>query len=154
MIIDKINHILFYEPLVPGLRAGAERLRKLEAAGAWMEGRYEFPGGYLMIQKGETKPLSEGTFEAHRNYIDVQIILEGCEEMAWQSLEDLTVVIPYQKEKDAERLDGSRENHMQISEGMFYIAFPDDGHKAVSHTEEKHRFTKAVMKLLVSEEKE
>lgn len=35
-----------------------------------------------MVQKGMARPVSEGTYEAHRNYIDVQIIFEGSEEMA------------------------------------------------------------------------
>ena len=33
--------------------------------------------------------------------------------------------------------------------GMFYIAFPHDGHKPVSHTDEPHSFTKIVMKIPV-----
>ena len=100
-----------------------------------------------MVQKGETKPLDEGTFEAHRKYIDVQIILEGSEEVAWKPAAELTSVIPYDPAKDAERFDGPKDHVFLISAGMFYAAFPEDGHKPVSHTKEKQSFTKIVMKL-------
>jgi len=32
---------------------------------------------------------------------------------------------------------------------MFYMAFPHDGHKPVSHTKEQQAYTKIVMKLPV-----
>lgn len=144
MIIDSIDHIFLYEPLLKNLRNGMEAVKALKSAEA---GRYEFEGGYFMVQKGSTKPLEEGTFEAHRKYIDVQIILEGSEEVAWADLKDLTTAVEYNPEKDAERLSGSFEHVMKITEGMFYAAFPHDGHKPVSHTKEQQTFTKIVMKL-------
>ncbi len=38
---------------------------------------------------------------------------------------------------------------VKITKGMFYAAFPWDGHQAVAHTEERQRFLKVVMKLRV-----
>ena len=67
------------------------------------------------MQRGETKPLSEGTFESHQKYIDVQILLEGQEEMAWMELDNLTEAIPYDEEKDAARWNGERTHHMLIT---------------------------------------
>lgn len=152
MIIDSIDHIFLYEPLLKNLKSGMEAVKALEAVKpleAAETGRYEFDGGYFMVQRGVTKPLEEGTFEAHRKYIDVQILLDGSEEVAWSDLKDLTTVISYNPEKDAERLTGSFEHVMKITRGMFYAAFPHDGHKPVSHTNEQQSFTKIVMKLPV-----
>lgn len=147
MIIDRIENVMFYEKLLPCLSAGMAKVKEL---GDTPEvGRYEFEGGFLMVQQGSTKPMEEGTFEAHRKYIDVQIILDGAEELAWRPISDLTSVIPYDETKDQERFDGSKENCMLISKGMFYAAYPEDGHKAVSHTAVPHSFTKIVMKLPV-----
>lgn len=146
MIIDKMDNILLYEPLLKNLNHGLEAVRALPALEV---GRYEFEGGFFMIQRGSTKPLAEGTFEAHRKYIDVQILVEGSEEVAWSDITDLTTAIEYNPEKDAERLTGAFDHVMKISEGMFYAAFPHDGHKPVSHTSEQQTFTKIVMKLPV-----
>ena len=148
MVIDKIENILFYKPMIPALEAGIAAVKAIEKL---EPGKYRFDGGYFNIQKGETKPMNEGTFEAHRRYIDVQILAKGCEEVAWADVGDLKTVIPYDREKDAERLSGDTKNHIRVDQGMFYIAFPHDGHKPVSHTDEPHSFTKIIMKIPVPE---
>ncbi len=147
MIIDHIDHIMNYEPLLPNLRSGLEKIRSLTE---FQVGRYEFQGGYFMIQKGVTRPILEGTFESHQKYIDVQILIEGSEEMAWEELGKLQTVIPYDVQKDVQRLIGTRDHVMQITKGMFYVAFPQDGHQPVAHTKEQQSFTKIVMKLPVA----
>lgn len=147
MIIDHIDNIMNYEPLLPNLKHGVAALKN---AAEFEHERYEFEGGYFMVQKGTTRPISEGTYEAHRNYIDVQIILEGSEEMAWEDIRKLETVILYQPEKDAERLKGNYDHVMKITKGMFYVAFPHDGHQPVSHTAEMQSFVKVVMKLRTS----
>ena len=132
MIIGKTEHIRRYEEILPCLD---EALKATSCAADLPVGRYEFPGGYFMIQEGHTKPMDEGTFEAHRKYIDVQILLAGSEEIAWSDLDGLEEVIPYNEEKDAMRLQGEKNCHMEITAGMFWAAFPEDAHQAVSHTE-------------------
>lgn len=144
MIVDSIENILFYEKMLPNVAAGMKKVKELKTLET---GKYEFEGGYFMIQKGETKPMDEGTYEAHRKYIDVQIVVEGSEEVAWSPLDKLTSAIPYDPQKDAERLDGPKEHILSVTAGMFYAAYPKDGHKPVSHTSEKQSFTKIVMKL-------
>lgn len=146
MIIDTIENLSFYEQLLPGIGAGWLQFQKLKEI---TDNKYEFNGGYFMLQKGKTKPLSEGTFEAHKKYADVQIVLEGCEEIAWMPVSQLSAVSSYDDKKDVIRLNGSRMHHMTVTAGMFYIVFPDDGHKAVSHTDAVHDFTKCVMKIRI-----
>lgn len=146
MILDSIDNIMKYESLLPNLRKGMSAIQALTER---KEGRYEFDGGYFMVQKGTTRPIQEGTFEAHRKYVDVQILLEGSEEMAWEDIRKLKTVVAYQPEKDAERLDGERGHIVKITEGMFYAAFPQDAHQPVSHTCKEQSFTKIVLKLPV-----
>ena len=146
MIVDSISHIRDYEALLPCLEAGLAAM----GDGSSLEvGRHEFDGGFLLVQEGQTAPLGEGTFEAHRNYIDVQFVLEGAEEIAWQEYGDLSCAVAYDEAIDKERLHGSREHHMLVSAGMFWAAFPHDGHKAISHVDAPHTYRKVVMKLPV-----
>lgn len=146
MIIDKFDNIRFYNCLLNNLDSGLEAVKALRNPEV---GRYEFAGGFFMVQKGETKPMAEGTFEAHRKYVDVQIVVEGSEEIAWADLEDLKEEGEYDEAKDKAAYTGAEENTMKISAGMCYIAFPHDGHKAVRHTGEQQSYTKIVMKLPV-----
>jgi YhcH/YjgK/YiaL family protein len=147
MIIDKLTNINFYKEFVnhldKGLKAIENQKERLEV------GRYEFEGGFFMIQKGDTKPMTEGNFEAHRKYVDVQIVVEGSEEIAWAEIGDLVSEVAYDEQKDAEYFSGDEQHTIKVSEGMFYIAFPHDGHKAIRHTNEQQSFTKVVLKLPV-----
>lgn len=147
MIVDKLSNIHLYKQLLnhfdSGLNAIESQMEKLEV------GRYEFEGGFFLVQKGETKPMSEGHYEAHKKYVDIQIVMKGSEEVAWADIADLTEVVPYDAQKDALYLDGNTDQNIMISEGMFYIAFPHDGHRPVRHTERCQAFTKIVLKLPV-----
>ena len=83
MIIDKLNNILFYKSLLPNIENGLEKLKIINLDSV---GKYEFDGGFLIIQEGNTKPLTEGTYEAHKKFIDIQIMLDGSEELAWDNI--------------------------------------------------------------------
>lgn len=146
MIVDKWENILFYESMIKNLKNGVNAVNSL----ANLEvGKYEFDGGFFMVQKGETQPMDEGTFEAHKKYIDVQIIMEGSEDVAWADTSDLQVDVPYNEEKDAMRLSGQVSHWMHMTAGMCYVAYPWDGHKPVRHVEKPQSFTKIVLKLPV-----
>ena len=149
MIIDSLEHIEFYAPLLPHLKEGLEAIRKVEAEGPLKEGKYDFEGGFFKVQIGHTTPFTEGTFEGHEKYIDVPILVDGSEEIAWQEIKDLTEAIPYDAEKDAARYTGTFEHQIMVSKGMFWAAFPQDGHKAISHSKEQQNFTKIILKLPV-----
>lgn len=149
MIIDSLEHIGNYAPILPNLKEGLAAIEAAQAKGELEEGRYDFDGGFFKVQKGVTKPFTEGTFEAHRKYIDVQIILDGSEEIAWKELKELTEVIPYDEAKDMARYTGTFEHQIKITKGMFWAAFPSDGHKAISHSKEQQSFTKIILKLPV-----
>ena len=146
MIIDKFDNIRFYSCMLNNLENGLQAVEALRNPEA---GRYEFDGGFFLVQKGETKPMSEGTFEAHRKYADVQIVLEGSEEIAWADLGDLKEDGEYNGDNDKAAYTGAEDNVMMITAGMCYIAFPHDGHKAVRHTSRQQSYTKIVMKLPV-----
>lgn len=147
MIIDDFKHIELYSSMLPNLDKGLTAIKEAQEKGGLNEGTYTFQGGFFKVQKGVTKAFTEGTFEAHKKYIDVQILLDGSEEIAWKDLGDLTEVIPYDEEKDAARYNGTFEHSIMINKGMFWAAFPHDGHKAISHSGKQHNFTKIILKL-------
>lgn len=151
MIIGKKEDLSKYAAVLPNLENG---LKACENADKLPVGRYEFEGGYFTIQQGKTKSLAEGTYESHRRYIDVQIILEGQEEIAWQSLDNLESCTEYDEASDKQRYTGEHSHHMLITEGMFWVAFPEDGHQALGHLDHEHEYKKIVLKLPVERTKE
>lgn len=147
MIIDAYSNIEKYEAVLPHLQEGLKAIDAVKEP--VLNEHYPFDGGWFMVQEGMTKPLETGDFEAHRKYIDVQILLQGKEEIAWENIEYLNTVISYDEKTDKEKLSGEKEHHILISRGMFWAAFPWDGHKAVSHVERPYTFRKIVLKLEV-----
>ena len=101
MIVDTFSNLSFYCPMIKNLDKGIEAVQ--QHWNTQTEGRYEFEGGFFTIMNGVTKPMAEGTFEAHRKYVDIQIVVEGSEHMAWAPLDQLVDVVRYSEEKDAAR---------------------------------------------------
>ncbi|MCR5536965.1 MAG: YhcH/YjgK/YiaL family protein [Succinivibrio sp.] len=148
MILDKTTNIKLYASLLPNLQAALDKIASL---GTNPEpGRYEFEGGFFMVQKGTTNPVENGDFEAHRKYIDVQIIFSGSELVVWDDIDCLKTTEVYNAEKDREMLAGKVEHIYRIDEGMFWVAFPSDAHKACKHQGSPNEFGKYVVKLPVA----
>ena len=143
MIIDKLNRIDRYHALLPHLDEAMARLEEIRDAAP---GRYEYDGGFILIQEGTTNPIDAGDFEAHRKYLDVQILLEGAETIAWADLDALRCSEEYDAEKDRGMYAGEGVT-VDITPGMFYVCFPQDAHKACGHLEAPTAFRKAVVKL-------
>ncbi len=144
MIIDKTENLRFYSAMLPAL---SDALSTVLALNKYEPGRYPLSdGAFYMIQKGTTKLMSADDYEAHRAYIDVQLVIEGSEEIAWSDISDLKEV-SYDPEKDKAVLSGPADHTIKITPGMAWIAFPHDGHKAIRHTKGAMTYTKIVIKL-------
>lgn len=148
MVIDKLTRIKEYIPSLPCLE---KALACLEQARNADPGRYEFPGGFILIQTGTTSPVESGDFEAHRKYLDVQILLEGAETIAWADIDELAISVPYSEQIDRSSHSGSG-CVIPVKAGMFYICYPHDAHKCCCHTNVPTTFRKAVVKLRLETE--
>lgn len=145
MIIDYTKNLSQYAPILNNLDAA---LAAVKALPSWEVGTYQFEGGYFMIQKGTTNPIHNGDFEAHRKYVDVQLVLEGSELIAWKEI-DQTEVVLYEEDKDKVTCKGSVEEIIEMKTGMCWVAYPNDCHKGCGHIDAPTTYTKAVIKLPV-----
>jgi YhcH/YjgK/YiaL family protein len=144
VIFDVIENLDEYISLNPKIANGLEKLNEVKIE---YNKRFDFDGGYLFFQEGTTNHIDEGTFEAHKKYIDIQIVLDGSEYVAWAPIKQLEVAVEYNAEKDVVRLNGSPKEIMKINKGMAYICLPHDGHKALKHVDKATTYNKAVMKI-------
>lgn len=142
-MLDRMEeHCAAIPHLADGLRCLAEH--KSDTAPA----RISFPGGYMMLQQGTTKPTAEGDYEAHKAYLDVQVLLEGCETVIWADTAGLAETVAYDTDKDKVMYAGCG-SAVQIRPGMCYVCWPHDAHKACRHTTEPEEYKKAVIKLKI-----
>ncbi len=86
--------------------------------------------------------------ESHKKYIDVQIILEGKEEMLYKDVEQLTPKCEYNQADDYILYDASNCVQTQIQRGDVVIFYPEDAHKLYVAKNQKES-KKAVLKIKV-----
>lgn len=127
MLVDSFSNISEYFETIPNLKNAVEFI---EAQKEWQPGRYDFSGGYILYQDQETKASDEGTFENHRKYNDIQVLLEGSNWHAlWNRVEKMKSSVPYDEAKDAERWEGETAAIIALEPGQFVSFFPTDAHK-------------------------
>ena len=94
-------------------------------------GRYPIVGEQLFVivenVAGRTREAAQ--LECHRKYIDIQLVLEGIDEMGWKALADCTQpVSDYSAEKDIRFFHDAPATWIATPPGMFCIFFPEDAH--------------------------
>ncbi|MFH1877530.1 MAG: YhcH/YjgK/YiaL family protein [Candidatus Omnitrophota bacterium] len=130
MIYDRISNSELYSKACPRL-ADAVRFAMETAPGA-RSARYEMDGASMYASISEYTPGNGPLhpFEAHRKYIDVQILLEGKERIDITHLTNFQVKEEYSGEKDILFIHPPEEYSSIILEpGLFAVFYPEDFHR-------------------------
>ncbi len=137
MIVDLIRNAGIYEGLSEGVVKGLELLKDSNLT-AQEDGRYEVIGDdlFYLIQRYSTKKKEDVLFEAHRDYIDIQAVIEGEETIGYGPAGRMGMVIqPYEPDV-IKYADPPVFTELKLTAGMFAVFYPDDAHKPCYHTNE------------------
>ena len=150
MVIDTLVNCRSYESLHPNFKAAFDFLHRPDIE-ALPPGRIEIDGTALfaMIQGYETKPVQEGKLEAHRKYIDIQVVLKGEEALGYAPLGGQPVAKVFDTEKDVGFYTGTSCLTI-LCKGMFAILFPQDAHLPGRLVDKPSFVKKIVVKIAVS----
>ena len=146
MIVDRIENAAIYSGLGERIAMGlASVLTPREP------GRYELDGDnvFVIAQRYQSKPLAEGKWESHRNYIDIQFVAEGVERIGWAPISRLILSEPYHETKDIAFYQGEGD-FVTVPAGSFVILFPEDAHMPGIAVGTPAPVTKIVIKVRVS----
>lgn len=146
MIIDRIENLQAYSQILPTITQAIKTLDATKSAHTLGQPN-TFDGGYLTYFENDTLPAQQAYFEAHQRYVDIQLILEGKESMAWANIHDLPIHTAYDSDKDIAFYSGPNTQHFVVEPGIFYIAFPWDGHQPGIHFNHPSHYKKVVVKL-------
>lgn len=93
-------------------------------------GRNEIDGDDLFVNvaRYDSRAFEDCRFEAHRKYIDVQVMVEGVERIDSQFIGELDAE-PFDEAADNMFLSGEAASSVTLSAGTFAAYFPNDGHK-------------------------
>jgi len=112
------------------LRESSPARRRLREIAVGSSERIELGhGAYAIEQVYASKPRAEGFFESHRRYIDVQVIVEGCEQMEVVDVARAVVRDPYNEERDfLIYQDAHDASVVKLRAGEVAVFFPVDIH--------------------------
>ena len=146
MILCPWKDLHRYASVLPGLEEAVKLLNNLEdlAPATHLLSN----GNKVLIQQGVTKNADGALAEAHREYLDIQYILEGQETVGWAPLEALTLEGEFDTTKDKGKYSGAFD-FVTVRAGYCYVVFPEDGHMPGVHLDTPAEFKKAVVKLKV-----
>ena len=112
------------------LRADSAARARLRAMPLKMAEKIDLGGGvFVMEQVYETKTRSDGFFESHRKYIDVQVIVEGEELMELIDISRIKARDAYDPERDFSGYeDATGASRLTALAGDAAIFYPEDVH--------------------------
>lgn len=149
MIVDNLDNFETYICLHKGFKLVYDflvrnDLKSLECC------RYEIDGNnvYLSLQQYQTKMQEICKTEAHKDYIDIQIVVSGEENIGYANILNTSKNTEYDSVKDIEFLNGEVD-FIKATPDNFFILFPQDAHMpsvAITHPVE---VKKAVFKIKV-----
>jgi YhcH/YjgK/YiaL family protein len=148
MIIDILANSHLYRGLSPGIDRAFDYLHQTDLSALEL-GDHEIDGEkiYARVLTYTTRPMEQGVWEAHRRYLDLQVIVEGQERICYAPLNRL-VHGDYTEAKDFWQLSGNGDALLLLP-GGFMLLWPTDGHMPNLATEAPAPVKKVVVKIAV-----
>lgn len=115
-------------------------------------GRYEVDGDnlFFIVDEYDSKPETDGRFEAHRMYLDIQYVVSGREWIGCRELEGLKLETPYNAQKDIEfYLRAEPMTRIDMEAATFCILWPHEAHMPCRMFDKPEPVTKIVIKVKV-----
>ena len=130
MIVDALANAGRYRGITPLLDRALAEIERL-AGSPLADGRHEFAGEKLVaiFSSYQTEDPKDKRFEAHRRFIDIQVVLEGRETLYWSPLPSLEPREGYSDADDIAFFTGPAGIAVPLEPGWFTVLFPQDAHK-------------------------
>ncbi len=114
------------------------------------KGCHEIDGKRLYFNRVEyTTTTPENRFwEAHRQYLDVHLLLEGQEQIDLNFIQNLEQG-EYVEADDFLALNGEKNSSVVLREGDFLICYPVDGHRTAVEVNGPETVKKVIFKVLI-----
>ena len=151
MIFDNLQHITKYKGLSTFLDTAIDYLDSADIT-TLNEFTFEVDGKnvYGFVRKFQLSDSEEIRFESHRDYIDIQCLLQGTERMDVADVKEMPETDEYDTDRDITRYsNGVKANSLILNPGDFAIFFPWDAHKPGCKTEKDDQSLRMVIKVRV-----
>ena len=129
MILSNLKYSDKFEGLHPGFKMVFDYIKSHDMLKA-EDGKIILDGDNVFINVVTKEAKEKGKLEIHKDYIDIQIIMEGEEYIGWKAEDRMSSYPePYNAEKDIAFSDEESEIYVPLKQfGDFAILYPEDGH--------------------------
>lgn len=127
MILDSLEYLGKYTKLNSGILAVKNFLDTHDLQMLPL-GRLNIKGDEVFVSVNAYVTEGKPRVEFHKAYADIQIILEGHEQIGWMPQKDLRNVTSYDVEKDIAFGEGETRK-IEAVPGQFFIFYPEDAHQ-------------------------
>lgn len=148
MVLDSLSQLNRYLDLHPRLRVIADAVTCRNLA-TLVPNRYEIDGPrlYLSVHDTEGRGRARARLESHRRYIDIQVTLEGDEEIGWRPVSECYgPTAAFDEQLDIQFYEDVPHTWLAVPPGYFAIFFPHDAHAPLAGA---GRLKKAIFKIEV-----
>jgi YhcH/YjgK/YiaL family protein len=129
MIVDSLKNAPLYCGLGKRIEAAFKYVQTTDFSGM-KSGKYEIDGKdvYAVVKKSwSTKTADECQWEAHKHHLDIHVLFDGTENMAYSNVAELEVAGDYDAAEDIYWLKGPGDL-FTAKPGKFVLFFPEDAH--------------------------
>lgn len=147
MIFDKLEKLRQYDVVSDKVLNFLFNLDENKPAG-----HYEIDDeAYANIDVYETKEYDICFPEAHKRYIDIQMLLSGEERLDFANISELSIKDDYDEERDIMFFHNPEKmNTLYLKKGYFALLYPTDAHKPqMKSSENSQTVKKVVVKITV-----
>jgi YhcH/YjgK/YiaL family protein len=130
MILDTLARSDRYSSLHPLFARAFDFLRSTDLL-ALAPGMHTIQGEQLfaIVEDCAGRTRAEAQLECHRRYIDIQLVLEGVDEMGWKPLAECAdPATDYDDARDIRFFNDAPASWIATPPGSFCLFFPDDAH--------------------------
>ena len=130
MILDLLERAARYRDLHPLFPQAFDWLAATDLS-ALPPGRHDIDGDrlFVIVEACDGRTRADARLECHRRYIDIQLVLEGIDEMGWRALADCEQPrTDYDAARDIRFFDDAPASWIATPAGAFCLFFPDDAH--------------------------
>ena len=148
MILDSLPQADRYFALHPLFVRAFEFLRGTDLK-SLAPGKHTVEGEriFAIVEACAGRTRAEAKLECHRRYIDIQLVLEGVDEMGWKPVaECVDPATDYDVARDIRFFNDAPSSWIATPPGSFCLFFPDDAHAPLVST---GQIRKAVVKIAV-----
>ncbi len=129
MIYDKVENMSLYFSGLKGFERVEEVYKEFLKA-PFAEGRIDIDGdnAWCNVATYTVNPDNPLKYEAHREYADVQVMVDGAENFGWAITDECNITEDFKEGSDIAFMDAPDGQFFELKKGYFAVFFPQDAH--------------------------